>query len=114
MQFPETCIGKLATTLCVAVLLVLIYDAVKPERLPEPPPQPPEQDCIGEAVLVNYPYRGTVEDPHACLPQCSDGKQRYILYTNGKATQCEDPPGCNDYGEDRGITCRSPSSLPAR
>lgn len=92
------------------VLGVLVYNAVKPERLPEPPPGPPEQDCVGEPILVSYPYRGTVEEPHACLPQCQDGKRRYILYANGKATQCEDPPDCNDYGEDRGVICKPPAS----
>ena len=64
-----------------------------------------EEECIGDPIVVNIPYTGAVVDPWSCQPQCEDDLPRYLLYSNGKATQCETPPGCNDYGEDHGITC---------
>jgi hypothetical protein len=61
--------------------------------------------CIGEPIVVDYPYDYRMLEPHECKVQCSDQKPRYILYTNKMATQCETPPGCNDWGEDRRVTC---------
>ena len=61
--------------------------------------------CIGDPINVDYDYNRQMLQPHECKVQCSDDRPRYILYTNGLATQCEDPPGCNDLGEDRGVTC---------
>ncbi|TSC58064.1 MAG: hypothetical protein Greene041662_821 [Candidatus Peregrinibacteria bacterium Greene0416_62] len=61
--------------------------------------------CIGEPIVVDYAYDNRMLEPHACKIQCSDNKPRYIQYTNGLATQCETPPGCNDWGEDRRVTC---------
>jgi hypothetical protein len=82
------------------------------------PPNPPQrdlsaaatEDCIGEPLSVPYEYTGNVVEPWSCQPQCADKKQRYLVYTNGLATQCEMLPGCNDYGEDRGQTCRIPGA----
>lgn len=68
------------------------------------------EPCIGEPIEVDYAYDYKIMEPHACKPQCTDGKQRYILYTNGLATQCEMLPGCNDTGEDRRVTCVVPES----
>jgi hypothetical protein len=69
--------------------------------------------CIGEPITVNYAYNRGVLEPHACQPQCADGRQRYILYSNDLATQCQTPPGCNDWGEDRGVTCVPPVTATA-
>ena len=98
---------KTAVALGIVILLVLTYEAMWPRSyVSAPPPPAPELDCIGEPITVTYPYTGTVNDPWDCQVQCDDDKPRYLLYSNGKATQCETPPGCNDTGEDSGITCR--------
>lgn len=67
------------------------------------------QPCEGIPITVDYPFHGGMLQPHACKPQCQDGTQRYVLYTNGKATQCQKPPGCLDWGEDNGVTCEPPA-----
>lgn len=67
------------------------------------------ESCIGEPIVVDYAYDYRMLEPHACKPQCADGKQRYILYANNVATQCDTPPGCNDWGEDRKVTCMPPT-----
>lgn len=67
-----------------------------------------EEECVGQPLFVDYPFQGGFIDPHACKVQCGDQIRRYIVYSNGQATQCEDLPGCLDWGEDRGITCRPP------
>jgi hypothetical protein len=66
--------------------------------------------CIGEAIIASYPYDYRMLEPHECKVQCADNKPRYILYTNRMATQCETPPGCNDWGEDRRVTCIPPDA----
>ena len=66
--------------------------------------------CEGLPLQVSYPYAGGFLNPHACAVQCQDQQQRYIVYTNGFATQCEKPPGCRDLGEDRGVMCVPPES----
>jgi hypothetical protein len=52
-----------------------------------------------------------VNSPYECKIQCDDDEPRYILYKNGKAAQCETPPGCLDYGEDHRITCAPPVAM---
>src|SRR3990167_9081500 len=69
------------------------------------------EPCMGEPIVVDYAYDYKIMEPHACKPQCVDGKQRYIAYTNGLATQCEMLPGCNDVGEDRRVTCVVPGTV---
>ena len=94
------------------IVLVVVAQAILPERIPPPaPPTPPAQQatCIGTPIKVSYAYTGGYIQDHACLPQCADNKPRYVLYTNGEATQCETPPGCNDTGEDTGVTCVLPA-----
>lgn len=61
--------------------------------------------CDGTPIKVDYPYYGGMLEPHACQPQCDDHVQHYVLYTNGKATQCQKIPGCLDWGEDQGVAC---------
>lgn len=62
-------------------------------------------ECEGEAIVVDYEYGGEMMGPHECAPQCEDKNRRYILYTNGMATQCQTLPGCADWGEDNNVTC---------
>ena len=71
--------------------------------------QPAQQDCVGTPLYVPYEYNGTTVDPWSCQPQCTDQKQHYLVYTNGMATECETLPGCNDAGEDNGVTCHIPN-----
>src|SRR5687768_3064355 len=82
------------------IFIVLFYQAVRIARVPTAPPKEEvvEAECIGEALSIPYAYNYTIVEPHSCAPQCADGKQRYLLYTNGVATQCELLPGCNDVG----------------
>ncbi|MBI3332059.1 hypothetical protein HYZ99_03815 [Candidatus Peregrinibacteria bacterium] len=91
------------------IFLILLYQAIRIPKVPtEEREEVTEVDCIGEPIKVSFPYAFTISEPHTCKPQCADGRQRYILYTNGYGTQCETPPGCNDVGEDTGVTCRPP------
>lgn len=69
--------------------------------------------CIGEPIAVSYAYKGNPEEPWECQPQCDDHLPRYILYSNGIATQCDTPPACNDRGEDDGVTCMPVLGTPA-
>lgn len=71
-------------------------------------PMEPTEECRGEALSIPFAYNWGPVDPHSCKVQCDDGKLRYLVYTNGMATQCEELPGCLDYGEDHGVTCRIP------
>jgi hypothetical protein len=98
-----------------AILLVLFWESVVrgPVAVRNEPPAP-EEDCIGTPIVVPYKYTGGVNDPHACALQCADDQPRYVLYSNGVATQCEEPPGCNDKGEDEGVTCKPPRSTTTR
>ncbi len=98
-------LGKATIALIAGIFIVLFYqsfiaDASKNEFKPEP-----DQPCVGEPIEVDYPYYGGMLQPHACQPQCDDNIQHYILYSNGKATQCQKLPGCLDWGEDQGVTC---------
>lgn len=104
-------IEQIVGGVCGIILLVLIVQSIFPSTyVPEPPkPAAPVVACVGAPIPVAYAYTGTVNEPWDCKVQCDDGKPRYILYSNGKAAQCETPPGCNDFGEDNGITCNPPS-----
>ncbi|MBM3231014.1 hypothetical protein FJZ28_01675 [Candidatus Peregrinibacteria bacterium] len=97
--------GKALLTLIGAVSGVLIAYAffVKDDAEALKPKQ--DAACEGTPIAVDYPYYGGMLQPHACAPQCEDNKQHYILYSNGKATQCQILPGCLDWGEDQGVTC---------
>lgn len=90
------------------IFLILLYQAIRVPKIPEAEPREDTAtvNCTGEPIFVPYAFEWTVLEPHACAPQCTDGKQRYIVYTNGLATQCENLPGCNDTGEDTGVTCK--------
>ena len=92
------------------ILLILLYQGIRIAKAPEIV-QTAEADCIGEPIVVDYAFEWSVEEPHSCAVQCQDGRPRYILYTNGLGTQCEPPPGCNDYGEDNGILCTVPANV---
>ncbi len=109
MSPHEVSPGLLKIFFC-AIFLILIYQGLRVARIPAVTPQEPETACTGEPIVVDFPYLGTVNDPWTCQVQCGDQKQRFILYSNGKATECEELPGCNDRGEDSGITCTPPAA----
>lgn len=93
---------------CALIILLLAVQWIIPPRMPEVKLPDPLADCVGEPLSVPYAYTGGVNEPWACQVQCDDQKQRYLSYTNGVFTQCEMLPGCNDTGEDSGVTCRAP------
>lgn len=91
------------------MLAIVAVQGLRPlDRVPPPRSMPPPEQCRGAPIRVDFAFNGSVNEPWTCQVQCEDSLPRYILYSNGKATQCEAPPGCNDYGEDRGITCVPP------
>lgn len=93
------------------ILLIVAFESLFPKTtLPVVANPPIEEECLGEPIVVDYPYQGGMLEPWECRIQCDDKKQRYIVYTNGIATPCEKLPGCLDYGEDYGITCRMQST----
>jgi len=94
--------------LALIAIIVIIQSFTEPVA-PKPKPPTPVVPCRGEALLVDYPYDGGYLEPWACEIQCEDGIQRYILYSNGKASQCEEVPGCLDWGEDNGELCTPPA-----
>lgn len=100
---------KVTGVVCGLMLAIVTLQAAFPPQPPVAPPPPVAVECIGEPIVVTYPYAGWSE-PHECRVQCDDDRPRYILYTDGLATQCQTPPGCNDAGEDSGITCVPPLS----
>ncbi len=66
--------------------------------------------CVGDPIDVEYTWPHPTDDdsftnPWECSIQCEDGVQRYISYINDSATQCENTPGCLDWGEDNAVTC---------
>lgn len=85
------------------LILTIVQSVVPKNYVPETPEE--IEPCIGEPIFVDFDYTGGVNEPWSCQEQCTDDQPRYLFYTNSKATQCETPPGCNDYGEDRGIQC---------
>lgn len=101
-MFTRVVTGVLGLLFCVLVIQAVIPRTYTPE------PREPvvEQLCLGTPIVVDYAFTGGYLEPWACESQCDDNKQHYIVYSNGKATQCEPPPGCNDWGEDTGVTCR--------
>lgn len=99
---------RLVGAVCGLMFVVVAVQAAMPRGVPVPPPPgEPETECVGEPIPVDFAYAGWSE-PHTCAAQCEDGEPRYILYSDGQATQCEPPPGCNDWGEDKGILCAPP------
>lgn len=105
MPLVNVTLPRIVGSVCGLMFAVVFVQSVLPEgAAPVPPPTPPAGSCIGEPIEVEYAYTGWLE-PHACAVQCDDDEPRYILYTDGKATQCQTPPGCNDEGEDKGIFC---------
>lgn len=102
---------KIIPAFFLVVLALVLFDSFRPVKVPTREDVAlVEKPCKGTPISVDFPFEWTVSKPHSCAPQCADGKPRYILYSDGQATQCEDPPGCNDYGEDNGITCTPPGA----
>lgn len=94
-----------------ALLIVVAGQSLFPRPYVSQPKEPVvEVSCIGTPITVDFAYNGTVNEPWTCEEQCDNNQPRYILYTNGKATQCQTLPGCNDTGEDSGVTCTPPTA----
>ena len=94
-----------------AIAVVLLFSALFPKQAkPRDVTQIATDECKGEPISVPLAYTGSPLDPWSCQPQCDDKKQRYLVYTNGVATQCDVPPGCFDAGEDGGVTCKIPAN----
>lgn len=87
----------------ILLILTIVQSVVPKQYVPEEPEE--MEPCVGQPIFVDFEYNGMVNEPWSCEEQCNDHQPRYILYSNNRATQCETPPGCNDYGEDRGVTC---------
>lgn len=104
----RTLFGKAFVALAAAIVIVLIYESFVEDNSGTEFKPKENQPCEGTPIEVDYPYYGGMLQPHACKPQCEDQEQHYILYTNGKATQCQKLPGCLDWGEDQGVTCVPP------
>lgn len=96
-------------TLGVLLLVIGVQSIIPKTYTPKPKPPVVETPCKGTPIKVDFAFTGGTNDPWTCQVQCTDNKPRYILYSNGKGTQCETPPGCNDSGEDNGITCTVPA-----
>lgn len=90
----------------VLVVAILLRDSVQMLFVGASRPES-GKPCEGVPLEVDYPFHGGMNPPHACKPQCDDDVQRYILYSNGMATQCQLLPGCLDWGEDQGVTCET-------
>lgn len=105
----RTPFGKAVLVAIALIAGVLVYESfLKPDSEHQFKPKE-NQTCEGEPISVDYAYHGGMHSPHGCAVQCEDGKQRYLLYSNGKATQCQTVPGCLDWGEDQGVTCVPPA-----
>lgn len=91
------------------ILVMLILQATTQFRVRLPEVERKPESCVGEPLFVDYPFEGGYIDDHACAVQCEDRIQRYIMYRNNRATQCELLPGCLDKGEDSGQTCEPPT-----
>ena len=90
----------------VIALFVVFQAFLMPRMSTRTPRYPTEgESCVGEPIEVDYEYDGALLGPHECKVQCGTEQERYILYTNGMATQCEPLPGCSDWGEDNGVKC---------
>lgn len=99
---------SIVSVLGVLLLIIVVQSFIPWEYRTHIPEPEPEVECMGEPIAVDFPFNGGVNEPWTCQVQCTDQKPHFILYTNGKATQCETLPGCNDTGEDRGVTCTPP------
>lgn len=102
--------GKAFTVLVIAIAGTLVYESFIDDNSSADFKPKPNQPCEGTPIEVDYPYHGGMLAPHACQPQCDTDRQRFILYANGKATQCQKLPGCLDWGEDQGVTCVPPAA----
>lgn len=101
----RTGFGKAFVVLIIAISGTLLYESFFIDSTGAEYKPKPNQPCNGTPIRVDYPYHGGMISPHACQPQCGTNQQRYVLYANGKATQCQTLPGCLDWGEDQGVTC---------
>lgn len=111
MSRPQSPLTQFILGFFVFVLVLVAIQSVFPRggRLRAQEPMPPGP-CRGTPIKVDFPYAGGMLDPWTCRVQCTDKQLRYILYADGQATQCQALPGCNDWGEDNGVTCTPPGA----
>lgn len=109
---------RLIQGILVCIALVLAVQALLPVKVPPnvrkntlAASEPKQGDtCLGTAIRVDYPYEPGVVAPWECHKQCEDVNiQYYVVFGDGKATQCELLPGCDDWGQDHDITCVPPA-----
>lgn len=112
MRLQDITLSQVTYATFAFILLVVAWQAFTDPPLPQEKPKEPPKSCIGEPIIVEYAFGGDFMEPWACQIQCEDKIQRYILYSNGQATQCEEVPGCLDWGEDHGVTCTPPMETP--
>lgn len=106
----QTPYGKAVIAVIGIISLTIFYDVFIDDKSTSEFTPKTNQLCEGTPIKVNYPYHGGMLGPHACAPQCDGDVQRFVLYSNGKATQCQKIPGCLDWGEDQGVTCLPPAN----
>lgn len=109
MKNTHTLVGVFLGLVLLLLFVTTIQRINVDDAKPTPVAQSKKVPCKGEPIFVDENYYGDTLEPHSCAEQCNNNKQRYLLYKNGRATQCETPPGCNDIGEDKGIECLPPS-----
>lgn len=112
VMYARMSLEKIVYGLAGIAVIIVAWQAVRPKT--DPPAEietVTEEPCKGDSIVVNYPFGGAIASPHECKVQCIEGGIRYILYSNGSATQCETPPGCNDWGEDHNVTCIPPAPV---
>lgn len=86
-------------------VIVLMQSLALPTYERSPGPITEGDPCKGESIEVDYAYPEGGDSPNECMKQCLAGAPRYILYPDGRATQCALLPGCGDWGESRDIFC---------
>ncbi|OGJ54600.1 hypothetical protein A3D11_02055 [Candidatus Peribacteria bacterium RIFCSPHIGHO2_02_FULL_49_16] len=97
---------KFVIIVCIVILTTVAWQSLFPrEYVPGRKKVQEGEPCKGRPIVVDYAYNWGPVEPHECKVQCGGTIERYIMYTNGLATQCSVPPACLDYGEDNRVTC---------
>lgn len=105
LKISEQSLNKLVWGVLIAILCIVAFNQLTLTEMTAVKGPRKDQPCEGQPIHVDYAYDGGMVQPHACAEQCDDQVLRYIVYTDGEATQCAPLPGCSDWGEDMGITC---------
>ena len=69
--------SQIATGALGLILLLLVVISLAPENyVPETPGPVVEEACVGDPIIVDFAYNGTVNDPWTCQEQCQDDRPR--------------------------------------